>query len=109
MLVAAAAVASRSGADPRPFLVMAAALIPQAASLALTLRRPERREGLRADPVTQWIFRGIAVVIAASAIWSFSTATPSWSGLVAAAALFIASWPNVIVVVMPKSRVKAKA
>ena len=97
-LVGAAALADRLGGSATPFLLMAAALIPQVVALALALRIPQRSGWLRIDQPTTWFLRALVILALAAAFSGALGTSPFWiASLAAAGALMIAAWSPVVV------------
>lgn len=99
LLLGAAALAARAGADIRPFLLMAVALVPQAVSLAITLVREERRSWVRPDSLTGWVLRGMALLALVPGLLEPTKLLAA--SVVAAVALALAGWPKVLIAVKP--------
>lgn len=99
LLLGSAALAARAGADIRPFLLMAVALVPQALSLAITLVREERRSWVRPDSLTGWVLRGMALLALVPGLLEPTKLLAA--SVVAAVALALAGWPTVVVAVKP--------
>ena len=101
ILLGAAALANRAGADMRPFLLMAVALTPQAISLALTLLHVDRRSWLKPDALTGWLLRGMAALALVPGLVEGQRLLAA--SALAAVALALAGWPTVLIAVKPSS------
>jgi len=98
LLLGAAALSHRLGGPSAPFLLMAAAVLPQVLALALALRLPGRIGWLKVHLPTTWLLRGLSALTLIGAIAGWLGDSRFWvASLSAAIALGIAGWHPVVV------------
>jgi hypothetical protein len=98
LLLGAAALADRLGGPVTPFLIMAAALVPQTLALGLALYLPNRISWLKVHLPTTWFLRVIAGLCLVAALVGLVGASAFWlASLAAGFALLIAAWSPVVV------------